>query len=112
MAAETARHALARLPLDRPLDPELGRGLAETFSAMGDPNRATILLYLARGERCVSELAGLLGVSESSVSQHLRLLRTLRLVKSRKEGRHVYYTLDDHHVEKLLEVCLEHVMGG
>ena len=93
------------------LDPELCRQAAETFSAMGDPSRVTILVHLAQGEHCVSDLAGRLGISESAVSQHLRLLRTLRLVRPRREGRHVYYSLDDHHVEILLSVCLEHAQG-
>ena len=95
-----------------PVDAEVCRQMADTFSAMGDPNRAMILLYLSRGEHCVSDLASLLGVTESAVSQHLRLLRALRLVRPRKQGRHVFYTLDDHHVEQLLGVCLEHVAGG
>lgn len=90
---------------------DLGQYVAETFSAMGDPSRALILLHLRRGEHCVSDLAGLLGVSESAVSQHLRLLRTLRLVRPRRQGRNVFYRLDDQHVEQLLEVCLEHVTG-
>jgi DNA-binding transcriptional ArsR family regulator len=94
------------------IDAETRRRIAETFSAMGDPSRAAILLHLARQERYVSDLAELVGVSESAVSQHLRLLRALRLVRPRKEGRHVYYTLDDHHVKALLSVCLEHVLGG
>ena len=95
-----------------PLDVEQCRQMADTFSAMGDSNRAMILLYLARGELCVSDLAARLGISESAVSQHLRLLRTLRLVRPRKEGRHVFYSLDDQHVEILLSVCMEHVQGG
>ena len=85
--------------------------MADTFSAMGDPRRTMILLHLSREERCVSDLARLVGISESAVSQHLRLLRTLRLVRPRKEGRHVFYALDDHHVKTLLGVCLEHVEG-
>ncbi len=95
-----------------PVDPEHCRLAAATFSAMGDASRATILVHLSRGERCVSDLAAELGISESAVSQHLRLLRTLRLVRPRRQGRHVYYSLDDHHVEVLLDVCLEHVRGG
>ena len=97
---------------DHPVDPEACRRAADTFSAMGDPNRTMILAHLARGERCVSDLAAELGVSESAVSQHLRLLRTLRLVRPRRQGRHVYYSLDDQHVEILLEVCLEHAQGS
>lgn len=86
--------------------------MAEIFSAMGDPNRTMILMELARAERCVSDLATQLGVSESAVSQHLRLLRTLRLVRPRRQGRNVYYALDDEHVEALLKICLDHVRGG
>ena len=94
------------------IDAETRRRMAETFSAMGDPSRTAILLHLARGEQCVSDLAQLVGISESAVSQHLRLLRTLRLVRPRKQGRHVYYMLDDQHVEQMLSVSLEHVLGG
>ncbi len=97
--------------VEYPLTLELGQQVAETFSAMGDTTRALILLTLRQGERCVSDLAGALGVSESSVSQHLRLLRTLRLVRPRRQGRNVFYRLDDHHVEALLQVCLEHVFS-
>ena len=100
------------MPVGAPVDPEVCRQAADTFSAMGDPNRTMILVHLSRGERCVSDLAAELGVSESAVSQHLRLLRNLRLVRPRRDGRHVYYSLDDHHVEILLSVCMEHVHGG
>lgn len=91
---------------------EAQRRMAEIFAAMGDPSRLRILLQLQRGERCVSELAAKIGVSDSAVSQHLRLLRALRLVRSRKQGRRVFYALDDHHVESLLRVSLEHAEGG
>ncbi len=94
------------------VDPEVCRLAAATFSAMGDPSRATMLVHLSHGERCVSDLAAQLGISESAVSQHLRLLRTLRLVRPRREGRHVYYSLDDHHVQQLLDICLEHAQEG
>ena len=94
-----------------PLTLDLGQLVAETFSAMGDSSRALILLNLSREERCVSDLAALLNISESATSQHLRLLRTLRLVRSRRQGRNVFYSLDDHHVRQLLEVCVEHVVG-
>jgi DNA-binding transcriptional ArsR family regulator len=90
---------------------ETCRHMAEIFSAMGDPNRTMILMEIARGERCVSDLATQLGISESAVSQHLRLLRTLRLVRPRRQGRNVYYALDDDHVQALLTICLEHVRG-
>jgi DNA-binding transcriptional ArsR family regulator len=85
------------------------RHLAEIFSAMGDPTRLRILFALANQELCVCDLAALLGVSVSAVSHQLRLLRGLRLVKFRREGRLAYYSLDDHHVSVLLEMGLEHV---
>ena len=107
------RGVLSAEPSDTdPIDPEISRHIADTFAAMGDASRAAILLRLARKEHCVSDLARQLGISESAVSQHLRLLRTLRLVRPRREGRHVYYVLDDHHVRTMLGVCLEHVRGG
>jgi DNA-binding transcriptional ArsR family regulator len=106
------RSAAALLARPSRIDEETRRHIADTFSAMGDPSRAAILLHLARDEHCVSDLAAMLGITESAVSQHLRLLRALRLVRSRRQGRHVFYLLDDHHVKTLLNVCLEHVLGG
>lgn len=97
--AETTR----RLPPD-----EVFALLAETFGALADPNRARILYSLVGQELCVCDIACVIGVSESAVSQHLRILRTLRLVRQRKEGRMMYYSLNDDHIRQLLEVCLEH----
>ena len=85
------------------------RHLAEIFSAMGDRTRLRILFALSNAELCVHDLSGLLGTSVSAVSHQLRLLRGLRLVKFRREGRFTYYSLDDHHVSALLEMGLEHV---
>jgi DNA-binding transcriptional ArsR family regulator len=82
--------------------------LAETFGALSDSNRAKILYTLSTQELCVCDLACVVGISESAVSQHLRILRNLRLVRSRKDGRIVYYSLDDGHIQSLLTVCLEH----
>ncbi len=83
--------------------------LAETFKALGDPTRVRLLDALSRAELCVCDLAGLLGVTESAVSHQLRLLRGMRLVKSRRDRRHIYYSLDDDHILKLFEQGLEHV---
>jgi DNA-binding transcriptional ArsR family regulator len=88
------------------------RHLAEIFAAMGDPTRVRLLFALANEELCVHDLAGLLGVTVSAVSHQLRVLRGLRLVKFRREGRLTYYSLDDHHVSALLEMGLEHVGEG
>ena len=82
--------------------------LAETFGALADSNRAKILHSLADQELCVCDIACVVGISESAISQHLRILRTLRLVKPRKEGRMMYYSLNDDHIRQLLDICLEH----
>lgn len=82
--------------------------LSETFSALADSNRAKILHSLVNQELCVCDIAAVIGISGSAVSQHLRILRTLRLVKQRKAGRMMYYSISDEHIKTLLEVCLEH----
>lgn len=92
----------------RLLSDESYAGLAETFGALADSNRAKILYSLSNQELCVCDLACVVGISESAVSQHLRILRNLRLVRSRREGRIVYYALNDNHIQTLLTVCLEH----
>ncbi len=83
--------------------------LAETFRALGDGTRLRILDALSRAELCVCDLAELVGLSASAVSHQLRLLRGLRLVRPRRDGRHVFYTLDDHHVVDLFRQGLAHV---
>lgn len=82
--------------------------LASLFSALADPTRARIVHTLLRHELCTCDLAGALGVSESVVSQHLRILRALSLVTSRREGRVVYHRLDDDHVSALVCTALIH----
>lgn len=83
--------------------------LAETFRTLGDPTRVRILDALSHGELCVCDLAALVGMSESAVSHQLRLLRNLRLVKPRREGRMVFYALDDRHIISLFRQGLRHV---
>ncbi len=82
--------------------------LSDIFQIMSDPNRLKILYCLARDEVCVCDLSVLLDMSVSAVSHQLRLLRALRLVSSRKDGRIVYYSLTDEHVAKLIAMGLEH----
>src|SRR6185437_11564177 len=81
--------------------------LAETFRALSDPTRVSIVLSLLRQELCTCDLAAITGVSESAVSQHLRILRQLRLVRSRREGRMVFHSLDDGHDHDGLERVLD-----
>ncbi len=83
--------------------------MAETFKALADPTRVRILHALSHAELCVGDLALLLGMSESAVSHQLRMLRNLHIVRSRRDGKLVFYTLDDDHVTRLFQLSLEHV---
>ena len=83
--------------------------LAETFKLLGDATRVRILDAISRSELCVCDIARLLGLSESAVSHQLRLLRGMRLVRPRRDGRMIFYALDDQHIVRLFEQGLEHV---
>ena len=83
--------------------------LSLTYRVLGDPNRLKIVMVLRNIEMCVCDLAAFTGLSESAVSHQLRRLKDLALVKSRRDGQIIYYSLDDAHVTELLEVGLEHV---
>jgi ArsR family transcriptional regulator, lead/cadmium/zinc/bismuth-responsive transcriptional repressor len=91
------------------VQPDAVQGLADTFSALGDPTRVRILDALSHGELCVCDLAAVLGVSQSAVSHQLRLLRGMRLVKPRRDGRVVFYALDDQHIMSIFKQTLQHV---
>lgn len=83
--------------------------VSEIFKALGDPTRMKIMHSLSIEELCVCDLAKLINMSVSAVSHHLRILRNLRLVKHKKEGKMVLYSLDDHHITDLISSCIEHV---
>lgn len=83
--------------------------LAELFKALADPTRVKILYALLNRELCVCDLAAITSASDSAVSHQLRILRTMRLVKFRREGKILYYSLADKHVEHLFAQGLEHV---
>ncbi len=83
--------------------------LALTFKVLGDPTRLKIFVALSGGEMCVCDLAAYLRLSESAVSHQLRRMREQALVKPRREGQVLYYTLNDGHVADLLRLGLEHV---
>jgi DNA-binding transcriptional ArsR family regulator len=101
--ADVARVRMQLLPS------ELYAELAALFDVLGDPTRARIVHVLLSQEMCTCDLAAVVGVSESSVSQHLRLLRALRLVKFRRAGKVVYYSLNDGHVGDLVRTGLVHL---
>ncbi len=90
------------------IDGQTAGRLAQIFSALSDPTRLRIISALSDHELCVCDLSVVLGMSQSAVSHQLRLLRNLNLVKYRKEGRIVYYALDDEHIRELYERGLEH----
>lgn len=95
-------------------DAELSDGAAQriaaTFKLLGDPTRVRILAALHdHDELCVHEIAGRVGAHETTVSQALRILRTAGIVRNRRDGRHIHYRLDDHHVSTLLEVAADHL---
>ena len=91
------------------LSPDHVQSLADTFRVLGDPTRVRILDALRDGELCVNDLAARISLSESAVSHQLRLLRTMRLVRVRREGRLAFYAVDDHHILELLEQASTHV---
>jgi ArsR family transcriptional regulator, lead/cadmium/zinc/bismuth-responsive transcriptional repressor len=86
--------------------------LADVFKALSDPTRLRIISLLLENEVCVHTLETMLGISQSAISHQLRHLRQLKLVRFRKEGRHVYYALDDDNVRDLIQQGLSHVEHG
>ena len=102
---ERVAAVLGRLPDERTF-----QDLAETFRMLADPGRVRLIsALLEAGELCVCDLAAVTGLSQTACSHNLRLLRSSRLVRYRKQGRNVYYALDDAHIRLLLDVSLQHV---
>ena len=101
------RAARADLP-----DVERTLALAALFGALADPTRIRLIAALERTELCVGDLAATVGLTSSATSHQLRLLRSLGLVRTRREGRTVYYALDDEHVSTLYRQALDHVGHG
>jgi ArsR family transcriptional regulator len=94
------------------LNGQTASNLADVFSALSDPTRLRIISVLLEKEMNVGEIASQLAMTESAVSHQLRGLRQMHLVRSRKDGRQVFYALDDDHVAKLYNLGLEHVQHG
>lgn len=90
-------------------DDEVLYDLAELFKVFGDSTRIKILYAMFEHELCVNDIAGLLNLSQSSVSHQLRILKTSKLVKFRREGKSMYYSLDDEHVRSIISMGMEHV---
>ena len=104
----THHHQLEYLKNRMPSQQEM-EAAAELFKVFGAPTRLKLLAALLGQEMCVCDLSDLLGISQSAVSHQLRLLRTSRLVKNRREGKSVFYSLDDDHVATILAQGMEHI---
>lgn len=89
-------------------DDETVLRMSEIFRVLSDPTRLKIVLALLREELCVCDIAALLRVTESAVSHQLRLMKNLRLVRYRRNGKMAYYSLDDEHIEDLIRVANRH----
>lgn len=100
VAVATARGALRDAPA-----PER---MAEFFAILGDPTRVRVLTALRPGELCVTDLAAATGINRTTVSHQLRVLRTHRLVQRRRDGKTVFYAIDDDHVDALLDMAAAH----
>ena len=83
--------------------------LAELFKVFGDSTRTRILSALFEAELCVCDIASLLSMTKSAVSHQLRILRQTKVVKYRKQGKEVYYSLDDEHISRIYKMALEHL---
>ncbi|HIZ61698.1 MAG TPA: metalloregulator ArsR/SmtB family transcription factor [Candidatus Gemmiger avistercoris] len=99
---------LQRLQDDLPGD-ELLYDLAELFRVFGDSTRIKILYALFESELCVNDIAQVVGLSQSAVSHQLRLLKANKLVRFRRDGKTIYYALDDDHVRSMIALGMEHV---
>ncbi|MHB1293705.1 MAG: ArsR/SmtB family transcription factor [Anaerolineae bacterium] len=95
---------------ERFLEEPTAQQVAETFRALADPTRARLISALEGAELCVGELTELLGVSISAVSHQLRMLRRLHIVRRRRDGKYIYYALDDEHILMMYRCALDHVL--
>ena len=100
----TVRKVSRHMPSEGVLD-----GLAEFFKLFSDKTRVSILWALSHSEMCVCDLSMLLKMKQPAISQHLKVLRQMRMVRTRRDGKVVYYTLDDDHIRIVLKYGLEHI---
>ena len=105
-------HEVINQYTDQRITLKRANNLAELFKTLGDPNRIRIMDALAKSEFCVCDLAELLGLSQSATSHQLRVLRNNHLVKYRREGKMVFYSVHDAHVSELYRQGLEHIDEG
>ncbi|HAH78889.1 MAG TPA: transcriptional regulator [Ruminococcaceae bacterium] len=104
---DVVRRVRAHLP-----DEENLLDLADLFKVFGDSTRVKILCALFKSEMCVCDIAALLGMTKSAISHQLRILKQAKLIKNRRDGKVVYYSLDDEHVKNIFDQGLAHVSEG
>ena len=102
-----AREEVVKKVLEQQPDDEILYDLAELFKIFGDSTRIKILYALSESELCVNDIAQLLRLSQSSVSHQLRILKDSKLVKFRREGKIIFYALDDDHVRNIINMGME-----
>jgi ArsR family transcriptional regulator, lead/cadmium/zinc/bismuth-responsive transcriptional repressor len=105
-------NATNELPSTPILNEHLAAHVAELFRAFSDTSRVRIVSALLNGEMNISALAEVVGISESAVSHHMRGLRQMRMVQSRREGKEVHYRIDDEHIIALFQQGVKHVQNG
>ncbi len=103
-----SKDTIDKIEVEMPTSMEMDR-LSEFFKVFGDSSRLKIIYYLSKLELCVADLATLVKMQQPAVSQQLKTLRLSRLVKFRKEGQIVYYSLNDEHVSQLFQIALDHI---
>lgn len=108
VALDERDSAAAAQSKDSLITTEAAEKVAQLFKALSDPTRLRLISILAGHELCVHSLVEALGMTQSAVSHQLQTLRALRVVRSRKEGKHVYYTLNDSHIGNLFKQGLAH----
>ena len=101
---EIVKETLEKMPQQN-----LFNKLAEFFKIIGDSTRTKILFALDQNEMCVCDIANVLNMTKSSISHQLATLRKSGIVKCRREGKEVYYTLDDEHIKQIFEIAIEHI---
>ena len=101
-------HIIQQTKASMPSDEVLVK-VAEVLKIFGDPTRIRILAALSEGEMCVCCICDLLGMSQSAVSHQLSILKAAKLIKSRREGKNIFYSLDDQHVMDILDIAFVHI---
>ena len=102
--SDTVRQIQEKIPEEQEI-----RGLADFFKVFADATRIRILCVLSCSEMCVCDLAEILGVTQSAVSHQLRMLKQMKLVKNRRDGKTVYYSLADEHIQSIISQGMEHI---